>query len=167
MLKFYFSHNQIKNEDKDPLYLKRPYIIHMSNPQESKDIFSICTKNVEKFFSEVEKTTPKYQESAAELQKNYIAAWKNVINSAIALEQEYASKAGLRVDVPDAAMDAVRTITKQASDALEAQNKAVANSAEATRQAFNAFNENTKSFASLNRNIMGFMMSVLEKRPNS
>ena len=139
----------------------------MSNPQESKDIFSVCTKNVEKFFSEVEKSTPKYQESAAELQKNYIAAWKNVINSAIALEQEYATKAGLRVDVPDAALEAVRNITRQTSDALAAQNKAVTNSAEATKQAFNAFNENTKSFASLNRNIMGFMMSVLEKRPNN
>ncbi len=139
----------------------------MSNPQESKDIFSICTKNVEKFFSEVEKSVPKYQESAAELQKNYIAAWKNVINSAIALEQEYATKAGLRVDVPEATMDAVRTITKQTSEALAAQNKAVTNSSEATKQAFNAFNENTKSFASLNRNIMGFMMSVLEKRPTT
>ncbi len=139
----------------------------MSNPQESKDIFSICTKNVEKFFSEVEKSVPKYQESAAELQKNYIAAWKNVINSAIALEQEYATKAGLRVDVPEATMDAVRTITRQTSDALAAQNKAVTNSSEATKQAFNAFNENTKSFASLNRNIMGFMMSVLEKSPTT
>jgi hypothetical protein len=139
----------------------------MSNPQESKDIFSICTKNVEKFFSEVEKSVPKYQESAAELQKNYIAAWKNVINSAIALEQEYATKAGLRVDVPEATMDAVRTITRQTSEALTAQNKAVTNSAEATKQAFNAFNENTKTFASLNRNIMGFMMSVLEQRPKN
>jgi len=77
----------------------------MTNPQESKDIFSICQKNVDKFFSDIEKSTPKYQESAAALQKNYISAWKNVINSAIALEQEYATKAGLRVDVPEAAMD--------------------------------------------------------------
>ena len=139
----------------------------MSNPQESKDIFSVCTKNVEKFFSEVEKLTPKYQESAGELQKNYIAAWKNVINSAIALEQEYATKAGLRVDVPEAAVDAVRTITRQATEALAAQNRAVMDSAEVTKQTFNAFNENTKSFASLNRNIMGFMMSVLDKRPKN
>ncbi len=139
----------------------------MTNPQESKDIFSICTKNVEKFFSEVEKSMPKYQESAVELQKNYITAWKNVINSAIALEQEYATKAGLRVDVPEAAMESVKIITKQVSEALAAQNKAVTDSAEATKQAFNAFNENTKSFASLNRNIMGFMMSVLEKKPNN
>ena len=139
----------------------------MSNPQESKDIFSVCKKNVDKFFSEIEESTPKYQESAAKLQKDYITAWKNVINSAIALEQEYATKAGLRVDVPEATMDAVRTITRQASEALAAQNKAVMNSAEVTRQTFHAFNENTKSFASLNRNIMGFMMSVLEQRPKT
>ncbi len=139
----------------------------MSNPQEAKDIFSICKKNVDKFFNDIENSTPKYQESAAKLQKDYITAWKNVINSAIALEQEYATKAGLRVDVPVAAMDAVRTITRQTSDAVAAQNKAVMNSAEVTKQAFNAFNENTKSFASLNRNIMGFIMSVLEQRPKT
>ncbi len=136
----------------------------MSNPQEAKDIFSICKKNVDKFFSEIEKSTPKYQESAAKLQNDYITAWKEVINSAIALEEEYATKAGLRPNVPEAAIDAVRTITRQASDAFAAQNKAVMNSAEITKQTFNAFNENTKSFASLNRNIMGFMMSVLEKK---
>ena len=139
----------------------------MTNPEEKKDIFSICQNTVEKFFNEVEKTTPKYQDSAAELQKNYIAAWKNVINSAIALEQEYASKAGLRIDLPAAARDSVRSITKQVSDALAAQNKAVMNSAEVTKQAFNAFNENTKSFAALNRDIMGYMMSVVEKRPRT
>ena len=139
----------------------------MSNTQGSKDFFSICQNSVEKFFDEIEKTTPKYQESARELQKNYIEAWKNVINSAIALEQEYATKAGLKVDVPQAARESVRTITKQISDALEAQNKAVTNSSEATKQAFNAFNENTKAFATLNRNIMGYMMSVIEQRPKN
>ncbi len=73
----------------------------------------------------------------------------------------------MRVDVPEAAMESVRTITRQASEALAAQNKAVMNSSEVTKQAFNAFNENTKSFASLNRNIMGFMMSVFEQRPKN
>ena len=139
----------------------------MTNPQESKDIFSICQKNVDKFFSDIEKSTPKFQESTAKLQKDYITAWKNVINSAIALEQEYATKAGLKADVPEAAMDSVRIITKQASDALTAQNKAVMDSAEITKQAFNIFNENTKLFAALNRNIMGFMVSVLEQRPKT
>jgi len=130
---------------------------------ESKDIFSVCKKSVAKFFTEVEKSTP-LQQMAAKLQQDYIEAWKNVINSAIALEEEYATKAGLKTDVPEDALKIIRDITEQAVQAYKAQNKIVMDAAEATKQAFNAFNENTKSFASLNRNIMGFMMSVFEKK---
>jgi hypothetical protein len=130
---------------------------------ESKDVFSVCKKNVDKFFQEVEKTTPQYQQSVAKLQQDYIDAWKNVINSAIALEEEYATKTGMHVDVPEAAQQTVRNITQQAIQAYASQNKIVHDTTEITKQAFNAFNQNTKSLASLNRNIMGFMMSVFEK----
>lgn len=136
----------------------------MTKPtSESKDIFSVCKKSVAKFFTEVEKSTP-LQQMAAKLQQDYIEAWKNVINSAIALEEEYATKAGLKTDVPEDTLKIIRDITEQAFQAYKAQNKIVMDAAEATKHAFNAFNENTKSFASLNRNIMGFMMSVFEKK---
>ena len=136
----------------------------MTKPtSESKDIFSVCKKSVPKFFTEVEKSTP-LQQMAAKLQRDYIEAWKNVINSAIALEEEYATKAGLKTDVPEDTLKIIRDITEQAFQAYKAQNKIVMDAAEATKQAFNTFNENTKSFASLNRNIMGFMMSVFEKK---
>ncbi len=137
----------------------------MSNPgQESKDIFSVCKKNVDKFFSEIEKSTPRYQQSAQKLQADYLNAWKTLINSAISLEQEYATKAGFSVDVPEATLSAIREVTQQAIKAYEVQNKVVMETAEATKQAFNAFNENTKSFASLNKNIMGFMMSAIQQK---
>jgi hypothetical protein len=136
----------------------------MSNPaQEQKDIFSVCKKNVDKFFSEVEKSTPRYHQSIQRQQQDYLNAWKSVINSAISLEQEYATKAGFNVDVPEATLNAIRELTQQAIKAYEAQNKVAMDTAEATKQAFNAFNENTKSFASLNRNIMGFMMSAIQQ----
>ena len=136
----------------------------MTKPtSESKDIFSVCKKSVAKFFTEVEKSTP-LQQMAAKLQQDYIEAWKNVINSAIALEENYATKAGLKTDVPEDALKIIRNITEQAVQAYKAQNKIVMDVNEATKQAFSAFNENTKSFASLNRNIMGFMMSVFEKK---
>src|SRR3989344_4216405 len=131
----------------------------MTKPtSESKDIFSVCKKSVAKFFTEVEKSTP-LQRMAAKLQQDYIEAWKNVINSAIALEEEYATKAGLKTDVPEDVLKIIRNITEQAVQAYKAQNNIVMDVNEATKQAFSAFNENTKSFASLNRNIMGFMMS--------
>ena len=134
--------------------------------QNNKDIFSVCQKNVEKFFSEIEKSTPKYQASVEKLQSDYINAWKTIINSAILLEQEYAAKAGYTVDVPPATLNAIRELTQHASKAYEAQNKMVQDTANATKQAFSAFNENTKSFASLNRDIMGFMMSSIRRNSN-
>ena len=137
----------------------------MSKPaQEQKDIFSVCKKNVDKFFSEIEKSTPRYQQSVQKQQQDYLNAWKSVINSAISLEQEYATKAGFNVDVPEATLSAIHELTQQAIKAYEAQNKVVMDTAEATKQAFNAFNENTKSFASLNRNIMGFLISSIQQK---
>ena len=136
----------------------------MSNSsKEANDVFAVCKKNVDKFFSEIEKSTPRYHESIATLQQDYLTAWKNVISSAIALEQEYAAKAGMKVDVPETTLKTVRDMTQQAIQVYEAQNKMIRDSAEVTKQAFNAFNQNSKSFASLNRDIMGFMMSAFQK----
>jgi len=98
----------------------------MSNPpQEQKDIFSVCKKNVDKFFSEIEKSSPRYHQSVHQLQQDYLNAWKNVIQSAISLEQDYATKAGFNVDVPKATQTAIHELTQQAIKAYEAQNKVV------------------------------------------
>jgi len=137
----------------------------MSNPTgESKDVFTVCKQNVAKFFSEIQKSTPQYQQSVANLQQDYVEAWKNVINSAIALEQEYANKAGLNADVPEATLKTIRDITEQAIKVYEDQNKISLDVTEETTKAFNVFNENAKSFASLNRNIMFSMMSAFQQK---
>ena len=132
--------------------------------QPTKDIFSVSKKNVEKFFDSVEKSSPEYLDSAMKLQKDYINAWKTVINSAISLEQEYATKAGLNVDVPESTLKTFRDITELSMQAYEAQNKIKVDAAEATKKAFEAFNENTKLFASFNRDIVGYIMSVFQQK---
>lgn len=132
-----------------------------SRTRESKDIFSVCKQNVSKFFTEIEKSTPRYQQSVTKLQQEYLEAWQNVINSSIELEREYANKAGLNTTVPEAALKTIRDMTEEAIKAYAAQNKIAVEAADATKQAFEAFNENTKRFASLNRNIMESMTSVL------
>jgi len=137
----------------------------MSNPTgESKDVFTVCKQNVEKFFSEIKKSTPRYQQSVATIQQDYVEAWKNVINSAITLEQEYAKKTGLNIDVPEATLKTIRDITEKAIKAYEDQNKIALDVAEETTKAFNVFNETAKSFASLNRNIMESMMSAFQQK---
>ncbi len=134
---------------------------------ELKDIFGVSKKNIERFFDEVEKSSPKYHQSVTKLQQNYIDAWKTVINLAISLEQEYAIKAGYKMEVPDSVLKTIRDITDFSLQAYAQQNKISANSTEITKQAFKTFNQNTKSFATLNKEIMGYIMSVFEQKLNT
>jgi len=134
-----------------------------SSTERPKDIYSVWTQSVAKFFEEAEKSTTQYRQSAATLQQEYLEAWKSVINSAIALEKEYAVKAGLSTDVPEATLKTVQEITEKAIKAYQTQNKFAETSAGMAKKAFQAFNDNTKSFASLNKEIMDSMMSVLQK----
>ena len=135
--------------------------------QNTKDIFDVSKKNIERFFIEIEKSSPKYHQSVAKLQQDYIDAWKTVINSAISLEQEYATNAGYKLEVPDSVLKTIRDITDISLQAYVNQNKISVDTSEATKQAFKTFNQNTKSFATLNKEIMGYIMSVFEQKLNT
>ena len=134
-----------------------------SSTQQPKDIYEVWTQSVAKFFDEAEKSTSQYRQSVATLQQEYLEAWKSVINSAIALEKEYAVKAGLSADVPEATLKTAREITEKAIKAYQTQNKLTETNTDIAKKTFQAFNDNTKSFASLNKEIMDSMMSVLQK----
>lgn len=135
---------------------------------QSKDLFGVSKKNIDRFFSEVEKSSPKYHQSVAKLQQDYIDAWKTVINSAISLEQEYATKAaGYKTEVPESVLKTIRDITNFSLQAYANQNKITTDTTEATKQAFKTFNQNTKSFATLNKEIIGYIMSVFEQKSNT
>lgn len=136
----------------------------MSNPpDESSNIFAECKKNTEKFFNEIDKSSPVYHQIATDIQKSYLEAWKNVINSSIALQQEYASKTGLNMDMPEETMKAIQNMIERATTAYQNQNKFVFDSTETSKKVFDVFSENTKIFASLNRNMMELMASGMEK----
>jgi DNA-binding transcriptional regulator YhcF (GntR family) len=130
---------------------------------ESKDMFTECKKNNEKFFNEIDKSSPVYHQIATDIQKSYLDAWKNVINSSIALQQEYAAKAGLNVSMPEETMKAIHNMMEKAINAYQNQNKFVFDSTETSKKIFDAFSENTKIFASLNKNMMELMASSMKK----
>jgi hypothetical protein len=136
----------------------------MSKNLETKDIFTLCRQSVARFFNEIEKSAPLYQQSVSNIQHDYHEAWKNVFNSSIALEQEYATKAGLKTDIPEGTLKAIQDITEQAIAVYVAQNKIAVDAVDSTKKALDAFNENTKSFATLNKNMMQLMMSVFTQK---
>jgi len=130
---------------------------------ESNDIFTACKKNTEKFFNEIDKSSPVYHQIATDIQQSYLEAWKNVINSSIALQQEYAAKTGLNVNIPEETMKAIQNITERAITAYQNQNKFTFDSTETSKKIFDVFSENTKIFASLNKNMMELMESGMKK----
>ena len=130
---------------------------------ESNDIFTACKKNTEKFFNEIDKSTPVYHQIATDVQQSYLEAWNNVINSSIALQQEYATKTGLNINIPEETMKAIQNITERAITAYQNQNKFAFDSTETSKKIFDVFSENTKIFASLNKNMIELMESVMKK----
>ncbi len=134
------------------------------SPKKTENVFALSKNNVNIFLSEVKKTSPQYSQSIVKLQQEYIEAWKTMINSAISLEQEFVSKTGFLKDVPESVLQTIHDLTEISIQAYRQQNEITINSAEETQKVFTAFNENTQSFASLNKEIMGYLMSVFEQK---
>jgi len=130
---------------------------------ESKDIFTECKKNTEKFFNEIDKSSPVYHQIATDIQRSYLDAWKNVINSSIALQQEFATQTGLNTNMPEKTMNAIQNMIARSITAYQKQNKFVFDSTETSKKIFDVFSENTKIFASLNKNMMELMESGMSK----
>jgi len=137
----------------------------MSNPSESQDdIFAVCKENAANFFAQIEKSSPRYVQSTINLHQKNIEAWKNVINSTIAMEQEYAKKAGLQTPVPQATKKSIREFTEGVIKAYATQNEIAVDTADATNRAINALDENTKAFAALNKNMLDSMLLVINQQ---
>jgi hypothetical protein len=60
-----------------------------------------------------------------------------------------------------------QNMTEYAITAYQNQNKIAFNSVETSAKIFDIFNENTKTFASLNKNMIEFMSSVMKPRAKS
>ena len=132
--------------------------------EKSNDIFTECVKNIEKFFDEVDKTTPVYHQTATDVQQRYLQAWKNVIRESIALEKEFAVKSGANFDADEISGKAIQNMTEYAITSYRNQNKMALNTAETSQKIFDMFNENTKVFAALNKDMIEFMSSVMKPR---
>ena len=126
----------------------------MSKSQESSDVFAVYEQNVGSNFSNVEKTIPTYNLAVTNLQQEYLRACQNVVASALNIQKEFANKSGMNVSVPDAVLNVIRDTNKQAVNAYSVQNQSVLTIIDAVQQSIKALNENTKTFADMNKNMI-------------
>ena len=127
---------------------------------EAKEIFAVYKQNVDKFFDDVEKSLPQYLQSITSLQQEYTEAWKNAFNSAISIQQEYATKSGLNTNVPAAYIKLINDGTEEIIKARSVQNKIALASIDVARQNIKSFNDNAKAFTDLNQNMLQSWISA-------
>ena len=137
----------------------------MSNEtSEKNDVFSTVEETAEKQIKSAEKSFPNYQASVTSLQQEYTEAIKNVVESNIALQREFADKTGINTALPEATENAVRKSNEQISKVQDVQSKIVLATIDATRQNIKTFNENAKAFADLNKSVMQSWVTAFTPR---
>ncbi len=126
----------------------------------SKDIFSVYQQNVDKLFNGIKQSVPQYHQSITNVQQEYLQAYENVIDSTITLQKEYVKKAGIAANIPEATLKVIHDTTEEFVKAASIQNQITLATIDATQQNIKTFNDNAKSFADLNRNILQSWISA-------
>jgi hypothetical protein len=132
----------------------------------SKDVFSVYQENVDKLFNGIKQSVPQYHQSITNVQQEYLQAYENVVDSTIALQKEYVQKAGIAANIPEATLKVIHDTTEEFVKATSIQNQVTLATIDATQQNIKTFNDNAKSFADLNRNILQSWISVFTTKTN-
>ena len=132
----------------------------------TKDLFSVYQENVDKLFSGIRHSVPQYHQSITNVQQEYLQAYENIVDSTITIQKEYAKKAGIAANVPQAALKAIHDTTEEFVKAASIQNQITLATIDATQQNIKTFNDNAKSFADLNRNILQSWISAFATKTN-
>ncbi len=134
-----------------------------SNP---KDLFSTYQENIDKIFNGIKQSVPQYHQSITNVQQEFLQAYENVVDSTITLQKEYAKKSGIAANIPATALKVMNDTTEEIVKAASIQNQVALATIDATQQNIKTFNDNAKSFADLNRNILQSWISVFTTKNN-
>ncbi|MCV0392427.1 MAG: hypothetical protein K5790_03915 [Nitrosopumilus sp.] len=132
----------------------------------TKDVFSVYQENVDKLFTGIKQSVPQYHQSITNVQQEYLQAYENIVDSTITLQKEYAKKAGVATNIPEATLKVIRDTTEEFVKAASIQNQVALATIDATQQNIKTFNDNAKSFADLNRNILQSWITAFTTKNN-
>ena len=133
---------------------------------ETKDVFSVYEENVDKIFSGIRHSVPQYHQSITNVQQEYLQAYENIVDSTITLQKEYAKKAGIATNIPQTTLKVIHDTTEEFVKATSIQNQITLATIDATQQNIKTFNDNAKSFADLNRNILQSWITAFTTKNN-
>jgi spore coat polysaccharide biosynthesis protein SpsF (cytidylyltransferase family) len=128
--------------------------------QGTKDLFSVYQENVDKLFTGIRQSVPQYHQSITNVQQEYLQAYQNIVNSTITIQKEYVKKTGIATNTPQQTLQVIHDTAEEFVKATSIQNQITLATIDATQQNIKTFNDNAKSFADLNRNIIQSWISA-------
>jgi len=131
-----------------------------------KDAFSVYQQNVDKIFTTIKQSVPQYHQSITNIQQESLQAYEHIVDSSITLQKEYAKKFGMHATMPETAIRAIHDSTEEFAKAASIQNQIALATIDAAQQNIKTFNDNAKSFANLNKNILQSWISAFTTRNN-
>ena len=134
--------------------------------QNPKDAFSVYQQNVDKIFNGIRQSVPQYHQAITNVQQEFLQAYENIVDSTITLQKEFAKKTGMATNIPDATFKVIQDTTEELVKTGSIQNQVTLATIDATQQNIKTFNDNAKSFADLNRNILQSWISVFATKNN-
>ncbi len=126
------------------------------------DIFSVYKESVDKYFSEMKATTADYLQSITNLQEELIESRKKNIDSAIAIQQTFATNLGFNFDPPAQAVQMINNLSEQIQKGVELENKMLMTSINTLEKNIGSYNENAKTFSDMNTKILDSWASALK-----
>ena len=128
--------------------------------QSSKDIFAVYDENVEKYFDNVEKSIPKYSKAIEEAQQEYLQTCENVTKATLSLQKEFLKKTGWNTNFPEATQKVFQETTDAVIKTRSIRDQIILATIDTAKQNIKTWNDNAKTFADLNRNILQSWLSV-------
>jgi hypothetical protein len=131
--------------------------------EKSKDVYDFYKTTVSAYFNEVLKTTASYLQAVSNLQQEIVGSWKNTIDNASVIEENFSNKSETKSNLPDIAVKMImEELSEQINRTEEMQNKMLLVSIDAISQNSKSFNEGIKTFDELRSKIVESFISSSE-----
>ena len=118
------------------------------------DIYQVCQKNFDKYFSEAEKSVPQYFQSVINYQKTFLNTWRNTVDAVFDVQRKYSQKAQINTQIPDASTKAIDKATDGLIKVGRIQEQYVNAALDVTEENVKSFYESAQAFAEFYNNIV-------------
>lgn len=132
----------------------------------SKDMFSKYQENIDKMFNSVKRSVPRYHQSSTNIQQELLQSFENMVDLSIVIQKEFVTRVGVASNIPTPMLHVIDDASEEFVKATSIQNQLMLTTIDATQQNIKTFNDNVKSLADLNKNILQSWISTFTTKCN-